>query len=875
MRYKRIKVRDFKGIDEREVAIGGGVTVLVGPNEVGKSSLLEAIDVLRKFKDSSRAAAIRNIRPVGRDASPFVELELQTGPYDVTYRKQWWRSPKTELEVKKDGGPVKHFTGDEAHEKYLAILEETVDLNLLDQVNVLQGQSLQQAKLADVPALQQALGDNPDDGTGDVLMERVEKEYSTYYTPSGKEAVILSRSRSKVADLREDLNRTQRRADEAARFTEEHAKNEAEVRRLLKKLDQDRIALKAAEVQEAEIAAVKDGLEQAQTERKDLQEEEKQKRTLLLERKQLRDELEGLANQQTEKEQELRLQLARVEELEEKHVQDLLAVQTAQVKWDEARKISRTTQDRITHFRDREELRATSALIARANTAEEALRKSQEAAASSTLTDSILNDLQEAKQRHDLAQAAWKMAAPTVTITRTGPKKVTIFGVDDNPDAATEVEVDGSATTQVFGKLRVEVEGAADLEVSAGSSPEELESELRSAQEDLARSLEEAGVASLAEAQERNAQCHRNQAELVRRRDILNEILADASLEELRSREAELRGKLRENDLAADETVNRSDLEASLQECLQQEEELEETVRQLRVSADTTQRKVEGSQQKLSAVRTGLEQLEAQALHLTYRLEASLEDTSDELLAEQLQDLDRELEQASQKVEDLNARIDTHQVEQLQLVLENLRQSVETKQDRLQTLRDRNLELSALLDDRSEEGLFDRMQDLEANLEEAEASLSRLEKRAAATKLLRDTLAEYKQVAQEKYVQPFEAGINQLGRIMFGPDFAVHIDRHLQIHSRTLDGINLEFAHLSMGAREQLSLLGRLACAKLIDPQAGAPVVLDDVLGFADPDRLADINLVLNSVGKDAQVIVMTCQGERFEDVGSAHFVRL
>ena len=131
MKYNRVLLRNFRGTDHAELELGGGVNVVWGPNEVGKSSIREAIGLLRRYKDSSKAAAIKDVAPIGRDGAPFVELDLATGPYAVTYRKQWLRRPLTELEVTDGAGRLQHFTGDEAHERFERLLAETVDLNLL------------------------------------------------------------------------------------------------------------------------------------------------------------------------------------------------------------------------------------------------------------------------------------------------------------------------------------------------------------------------------------------------------------------------------------------------------------------------------------------------------------------------------------------------------------------------------------------------------------------------------------------------------------------------------------------------------------------------------------------------------------------------
>ena len=47
MKLLRLRVRAFRGLDERELTFAPlGVTIVQGPNEAGKSSLAEAIDLL-------------------------------------------------------------------------------------------------------------------------------------------------------------------------------------------------------------------------------------------------------------------------------------------------------------------------------------------------------------------------------------------------------------------------------------------------------------------------------------------------------------------------------------------------------------------------------------------------------------------------------------------------------------------------------------------------------------------------------------------------------------------------------------------------------------------------------------------------------------
>ena len=100
MRLHRLRLRDFRGTVERELVFPkSGVIVFEGANEVGKTSLVDALDLLLTEKDTSTKTAVRSVKPVGRDSGSEVEAEISTGPYRFTYRKRWHRSTETVLTV--------------------------------------------------------------------------------------------------------------------------------------------------------------------------------------------------------------------------------------------------------------------------------------------------------------------------------------------------------------------------------------------------------------------------------------------------------------------------------------------------------------------------------------------------------------------------------------------------------------------------------------------------------------------------------------------------------------------------------------------------------------------------------------------------------
>ena len=67
----------YRGVDSREIEFGTGVTIVEGPNEAGKTSLIEALYTLIKELDSSGKQAIKAVKPVDRDVGSTVEAEIE------------------------------------------------------------------------------------------------------------------------------------------------------------------------------------------------------------------------------------------------------------------------------------------------------------------------------------------------------------------------------------------------------------------------------------------------------------------------------------------------------------------------------------------------------------------------------------------------------------------------------------------------------------------------------------------------------------------------------------------------------------------------------------------------------------------------------
>lgn len=188
MRIHRVRLQNYRGVADCAVELStSGVTVIEGENEIGKSCIPEALDLILSELDSSGKKKVRAISPVHRDEGPEVEVELSTGEYRFVYSKRWRRRPETRLEVTEP--QREQLTGREAHERVKAIVDETLDQDLWKALTIEQGTEPGLPGFG-VPSLGQALdlaaGGTQAASGDDDLWKRICAERLRYWTATGR-----------------------------------------------------------------------------------------------------------------------------------------------------------------------------------------------------------------------------------------------------------------------------------------------------------------------------------------------------------------------------------------------------------------------------------------------------------------------------------------------------------------------------------------------------------------------------------------------------------------------------------------------------------------------------------------------------------------
>ncbi|MEB3033851.1 AAA family ATPase [[Mycobacterium] nativiensis] len=869
MRLHRLVLTNYRGVAHREIEFPErGVVVVSGANEIGKSSMIEALDLLLESKDRSAKKDVKQVKPTHADVGAEVTAEISTGPYRFVYHKRFHKAPETGLTVL--APRREQLTGDEAHERVRAMLAETMDTGLWQAQRVLQAASTAAVDLSGCDALSRALdvaaGDTATlSGTEPILIERIDTEYARYFTPTGRPTGEWAAAVSALADADAEVTR----CTELLAEVEERVQRHAELSEQLAGLTADQVAAdarqRAAQGAGATITALREQLRAAELEATTAEATGAVAETARTERVRLRDELESRSAAVAALDPEIGEAVKAGAVAENASDAADLAAAKADRELAAAAERVETARRVVELLAARDEADRLADRLARIEVTERDLEQVLAQLAGIVVTEPALRRIEDAAAALDRAQASLAAISASLEFIAAADVELVIDG------ERTLLPTGQSWSTTVTDGTQVDLPGLLSVRVMPGDSARAASAKSAAAQDELADALAAAKAADLAEA--RGADQRRR--ELQGRRDQLTAALAalrgDDDVAALRARLAQLRGD--HSDLAAEVTPEAARADRDAAEALRTQADTDcqsrrqaamdaaarrtETatrVTLLKDKAATQRAELEAVSSRLATARglvsdedvTANAEAHREALRVVQQRVAAL---SEELGAAAPDAIDAELAAADAAAQELRTR------------------HAETARE----LHEVQVELAVF----GTQGRRGRLDAAQTAREHAAAEHDRIGQRARAVSLLRSTMNRHRDDTRRRYVEPFRAEIQRLGGYVFGADFEVDVDTDLKISARTLDGRTVPYESLSGGAKEQLGILTRLAGATLVAKEDSVPVVIDDALGFTDPDRLEKMGAVFDAVGAAGQVIVLTCSPDRYRSVKDAHRIDL
>lgn len=875
MQLNRIRLENYRGIEKRELQFPTtGIVVVQGPNDVGKSSIAEAIDIVLDYKATSNNRYVSAIQPVGRDVGTVIELEATTGDYHFTIEKTFNKKRGTSLTIHSPMTEV--LTGDEAHNRLQEILNETIDLELWGALCIEQGLGMDQASLGQADwlgkALDSAAGKVESSDTEEPIFDAVQVERSQYFTRTGAKTGEYRQTGERVSELdtqaeelRAEVSRMAQDVDQAAGMDSEIINIKFRLRDLTEDL---RIREKSAanlDSLEARISGIENSAEVTKAQLGSAMTDQKLRSNSISELSKASSRAATTISSDSE--------VFAMAELTKKLLFSETSVDSSN------KKITLVETHRDTHQADFNYLRDAFALKQMKERAQRITDATDEAIdaekwlGSNQISEDSVKKLSKLHLAVEVSKVTQQEASGTVRLHA-------LSVIDLNVDgSALKLTPDNSTEFQLVDPIHITVPDALSIEITPGTSLAEVADSLRDSEVEFEKTCAELGVKDLNEARDLLQTRDRQQAKLKSRDELIKIALVDYS-------QAELNGWITRYEQRVSNYLSDRDSELTIPDGQEAARQLlsgsQDKLQQLMSHAETLQSEHGDLSSQGTVLKTQILQrqtrhdLEVEHINrLKEDLGSARSEAPDNDLIDSVNKLEDKLEEELGILAKQHTELEKMNPDQVRVMLENATSVLSKANADLGELQKSRSALTGRLESYSDRGLGERVAEIEFQLERATEQLTSIERRANAVDLLHRTMSSYRAQARSRYIEPLRRAIEKKGRVVFDESFKIVIDDQLVVSTRSLGGVPVPYDDIGGGAKEQIGIITRLAIGELTSEQGGVPLIFDDVLGFSDPQKLKRVSAVLSASGKNTQIIVLTCQPDRYRDVGYATIIRL
>ncbi|MCZ8158882.1 MAG: AAA family ATPase [Rhizobiaceae bacterium] len=863
MKISALRLFNVKRFAGRGVAIegiGDGVNVLCAANEFGKSTSFEALHALFFQPHSGTPGDVQRLRPYS-GGNPLVEADITTGEGRFRITKQYYggRSARvvdlgsgrlfaqadeaenfiTSLIRGGTSGPAgllwvrQGITGIEKRSRTEEEGEKQVRQSLLESVQGEVEAVTGGRRMAEImAAVKEALA-NMVTATG---RPKAGGRYAAAIEERERLAADEARLAAEVTRLRQALDQ---RASAAARLAELDSPAEKEERRTAIQAAQSRFDAAKAQNEklktaEAELKLVRERRNAAEREFRAFT-EAREKATLLQ---------SGLSSAEIDRAGAVKRR---------REVSD--AIEKARENVDLAEAEEHDLRERLTRFdaatkahEAHERLAGLKQRLAEAEQLRQSIEEGEAQYALLQIPTKSIEELQACEVEIAKLRAIDEAARPSVSIHYEADAAGTVT-LDGKP------LVDGEDRTY-DGHARLDVAGIGTITLRS-NRPSRSDNQLAQAEAARTAHLASMGVDSLSAARDRQARAQQADTDLRGLRDRLS-FIAPGGL-------AKLREEVEAGNTISLVGLNLDEDPAQLRAALAQAEER-------RKHARLALREVEPDQSRADdafvAAETRLASLISDQAQLAVVLgpeEARVE--RERSLLATLTDLDQSLSEAEDHA--LKLGTDAGDLASIEAALTRAR-SIEAAVDKeISALRETMAGLNAEIRAQSDEAVEEKWRETSEALAAATTRVAAFEKEVAVLQRVTGALENARAEARELYLKPVMAELGPLLRLLFDDVSITFDDKTLLPQTILRNGQEEDVDRLSGGMREQLSVLTRLAFARLLARDGRpAPVILDDALVYSDDDRIERMFDALHRQSRDQQIIVFSCRQRAFQKLG-------
>lgn len=873
MKLKRVRIENFKRFRAplELCDFADGLNLFVAPNESGKSTVAEAIRAA--FFERHKSSAISGLRPWSdSSATPSVEIAFALGGKPARLSKAFLGKKRCQLII--DG---KTLEGAEAEDHLGELLgfsfagkgaSSPEHMGIPGLLWIKQGTSHEIAKVVGFASdhLRNAMGDSLGElaaTSGDEVIKAVETERNQLLTPSteaprGAYGEAIKRRTALLEELqllRVEINAYRIAVDRLAALRLDHGQD-GEARpwlTLRAQLEQAQVkladALGLAQRRTAQELLLKQASAQVDAQRQQLQ---------LMARD---DDAVKLREEKLEAAQDKLAQAnGQLQAWEPRHAQAEHASMRARDRLAAARQVAtwQAQEKAVTELAA--QVQALSRSHRQAQLKQEELTSLQAETLSLAMPGAELKRLREVTESLRTAQARLDAVSTALEFRLQPSAKVQVAGVQVNAtDRLTVVERTG-----------IDIEGVGRITVlPGGEGLQSLIADRDQQRKVLAELLQRLGVANLAAAEERERQHVQRAAEAKAAKSVL-EAHAPKGVAALAVDIAALSTKLTEAKQALQNLTEPVGAETA-----------GVSVSQAESDESTAKVILEDATSQLNDSKLAVSEAMALLSVASEELAAAQATLADPLRAKRKADASHALTDALANettaragVEALAEQLRTLNVALLQQDVERFERSAKQLESAYAQRGSDIIRLEADLEAKGALGLEEAAADKQRELDHMERRCTELERRAKALSHLLKLLTEKRAALARRLRAPLQRHLNHYLQILL-PGAGIEVSDDLSPGRITRVGTNGaetgDFEELSVGAREQMGVVARLAYADLLQ-EAGKPtlLILDDALVHTDKDRLGQMKRVLYDAAQRHQILVFSCHPHAWQDLGVA-----
>ncbi|MXW42315.1 MAG: AAA family ATPase [Acidimicrobiia bacterium] len=875
MRLHRIHLTNFRGVQNRSIEFNtNGITIVEGNNEAGKSSIFDALHMVLYERDSARSHRVKDAQPVNRDVGPEVAVHLSVGEYQFEYWKRWLKNIGTTLEI---SAPVpENHTGRAAHERVEQILAETLDADLWDALRMLQSGDLKMpaftaesfGKALDISTDKVALDDSLSS-----LRDRVEKHYLAFWTKTGrvpKERASKKTEAKRAREARDDLQyrmnsvdadqaKLVKLTDTLGHLNDQEREQAVKLEHLTEQWDSTESLRRDVDRFALETGKAKAELEHARAEQQD-------RKRLIEEVKTAESRAKKSQTDLSTAKENLKVAVEQVTKAEEALTCAISVLE-------------HLTQHLQTAEQDREhyaQLKRLGELRGNHNRVKEAQQQQVEAKKTIDvcLSRNDADRIADAEGAKNAAEASFTQSTAKVMATALCTIAVEING------EMVSLEQGDIKERHVVDVWELVLPEQLRVTVQIGDDSKHFADKFQAAQKQYETLCLEASVADTIEARQQ-ATAREEAEKLYQEAENVITACLDGTIIDALVAEIIKQSEVTDSYKSARTTdcpfpADAEEAERAFDETVQQHETQKADMDDLKQALNDAQRDFATAETKVEQANKSQVETEKGLVIAETALADARKVTDDDAVKNNLDTKSQQLNDLRASEDNVRSQLESKNVEALKQSLENAQDDHERTKENIQANEQEQRRLEGALQQAGADGISTLLDQAESKLQAIERTVRSEDLKADAAKLLYKTFEKHRQSAHERCVEPFKQEVEKLGHLVFGNDFMVTLDEDMRVVSRTLNQETLSLDQLSTGTREQIGVLCRLACASItsIDGK-GAPVVIDDALGWSDSDRLQTMGQAITQAGKRCQVVILTCMASRYGNVGEARTVRL